>query len=1208
LLLGIIVGVVITGSAAYELGNPLIRNYLPEEYQGRTQSWSIAQDNRGLVYFANNKGVMAFDGCNWSFTPSSNNSSIRSLAIHPDGTIYSGANGDFGYLAMDVTGKWTFISLKNKLKSEDQNFSDIMDCQVTSDGVYFIAGEKIFYWNGRIMKTIVLHGPTYRAFVIQDTLYFINGKDAICTMDKDRPCPIPQSRNFVNQDNGRTIILPANQANTLLVVTSKRGLFYFHLKIEDEQKAWQYFPTEITDFLLENIMYRGIVTQSQTYIFSTQRGGIVMMNNQGKLLQIINKNRGLSDNSVWALLLDRENNLWAATNNGMAYIQINSPISRFSELNGLDGTLMSVVRLHDQLYVGSFNGTFYLKKYHIDVKNDKQEFLPVKGIKINCLDLFPFKGSIIASGDAGHYQIYKNNSILLKKGNYSYAFGYSPKFPDYVFSGTMNGLVALEIVSDTDQSKMTADWPHPLQCISSHEYPQFKDTIRKITSDGQGDLWLSTEFNGILYLKFKNQQVADVEITRFTTDHGLPDLNHNKVNYINQQIVAATLKGIYQAVQTTSGIKGQPEFSFVPEKTFGRKFFEEGIAVNHIFPYKNNQFIFTSSKGMGIISKDTFGAYCWDFNPFKVIKGSLESLLVEENGDIWICDTEMRCLFRYDGTIHKEYKSSYHALVSRVLTDRGNELFAGDYYDVSVKVNNYFTKTSLKQPEKLKYRLPFTKNSLMFHFAAAYYENGDDNRFSYQLKGYDKTWTDWSKKNEKEYTNLAEGSYSFQVKGRNVYDQDSSIAAFEFLIAAPWYRTLAAYLGYLLLFLLSFWGAIQLKNRRLIAANLRLEKIVTERTAEIVRQKDEISNKNIEITKQKLEIEANASALYETNSKLTETNLQLENTKNALWGEMALAKKIQTVLLPRNPIIPGYEIAAFMQPADEVGGDYYDVIEAKGEWLVPEGITPRWGEMDGGWWLDSERAEEKDGDPCRGGACPRPHDSGQPPKTPPTDPSNPKSGQPQGFAPTDILATNHYPLTTASKPTYWLVIGDVSGHGVSAGLVMMMVQTAIHTALKEKSQESPAKILSWINSIIHENIQKMAEDKYMTITLLSIQDNGRFLFSGLHQDIIIYRADKNKVELLETNGMWLGMTNDIRSMLQVEQFVLNPNDAMLLYTDGIPEAVNANQEMFTLENLANVFSRYGHESVEQIKKRILQSIETYTTLDDITFMVIKRKP
>lgn len=263
--------------------------------------------------------------------------------------------------------------------------------------------------------------------------------------------------------------------------------------------------------------------------------------------------------------------------------------------------------------------------------------------------------------------------------------------------------------------------------------------------------------------------------------------------------------------------------------------------------------------------------------------------------------------------------------------------------------------------------------------------------------------------------------------------------------------------------------------------------------------------------------------------ELDASHEKLSKAMDLLWGEMELAKKIQTVLLPDDPKIAGYEISAYMKPADEVGGDYYDII----------------------------RVDDRD----------------------------------------------------------WLVIGDVSGHGIPAGLIMMMVQTSIHTVLHVMRDARPSEILSRVNTVISENIRKLGEDKYMTITVMACIKNGMFNFSGLHQDILVYRSRSGVVEELETRGFWIGIYDDINEMLDDDILTLEIGDTMLVYTDGITEAWikgsvrnkrTIEADMYGQERLREILSRIGDRPPEAVREGILESLKDYQASDDITMVVVKR--
>lgn len=286
----------------------------------------------------------------------------------------------------------------------------------------------------------------------------------------------------------------------------------------------------------------------------------------------------------------------------------------------------------------------------------------------------------------------------------------------------------------------------------------------------------------------------------------------------------------------------------------------------------------------------------------------------------------------------------------------------------------------------------------------------------------------------------------------------------------------------------------------------------------VMMEKNNDLNRNLE--KMVMERTEELRAAIEELQALNEAVIE---ARDELWGEMQLAKKIQMVLLPEQPVIRGFEISAYMAPADDVGGDFYDVINVGG------------------------------------------YD--------------------------------------------WIVIGDVSGHGVPAGLIMMMVQTAIHTALQNNPNVAPSKLLELVNHVLSTNIRKLNEDKYVTITVFATHAQGEFCFSGLHQDILIYRAGSKKLEAVESNGMWIGVVEDMKGMVEDAKIALKPGDVMLLYTDGITEAWNRNStdEMFGEKKLIEILQKMGDHSSEDIKNKVLEELKDYTTSDDFTIFIMKHQ-
>jgi serine phosphatase RsbU (regulator of sigma subunit) len=253
--------------------------------------------------------------------------------------------------------------------------------------------------------------------------------------------------------------------------------------------------------------------------------------------------------------------------------------------------------------------------------------------------------------------------------------------------------------------------------------------------------------------------------------------------------------------------------------------------------------------------------------------------------------------------------------------------------------------------------------------------------------------------------------------------------------------------------------------------------------------------------------------------RVRERTTELGRALEALWGEMKLARKIQEALVPAAPTLAGCEVAASMKPADEVGGDYYDVI--------------------------------------------------------------------------------HTPLHE------WILIGDVSGHGVPAGLIMMMCQTAVRTALQSDPDITPDRLLVLVNAVLTENIRQLGEDKYMTITALRRDPNGTIAFAGAHQDMFVYRADSDEVEAIETAGLWLGLKPDATGGFQTQMLTLGTRDVLVLLTDGVTEAVR-DGAMFDIHGVRRAIANAKGKTASEVLDGVLQALEGYEIADDATLLIIRQ--
>ncbi|MDJ0763567.1 MAG: SpoIIE family protein phosphatase [Myxococcota bacterium] len=1083
--------------ASLEIGEPLIRNFEPGEYGGHLQVWAVTQDKRGVMYFGMMGEIIQFDGTYWKSIELANRMTVRSLATDSDGVVYVGGVSEFGYLASNQEGQLSYQSLKGQIPLESRPFKDVWRLFTTSHGVYFITIDQVFRWHEN--RVTVFSLGTQVATKISDNLY-IHTQNGIAEISKDGLSHLPNSA-FKEETYGTIHLFPFPTNDRILVYSSNKGLFLVPLDHEgDAPQTGKKIPfqNEANDYLIHNKSSKATLLPQNLIAFGTDKGGVVIMDVNGKLIGVVNENRGLRANSILCIFKDRFHNLWVGMQGGIAHIEVSSPLTLFGKRSGLPSTVLSVTRHQHHIYAATWkDGPLKLPAYELSSENDAHRFAALKGDKVLTGWCFVNIGSTLLISAHKVRRIDNGEISTIEETPNGYGMRVSKRYLGRIYLGVSGmddgGVGVIEYKTSISQDRTQSE-------VTQFEYkgkiPGISETVRSIIEDDQGNLWLSTRSSGILHLRFKSDVISDYEVEKYTTKHGLPSMEWNRAYLEGDQVWVATEKGIYKYVEHAPG--QDKNIRFIPEFSTEKDNSEDEQGVDEITGYGNNRWLLSPFSDHGILTKASDGTYKADNRPFRAVSElQMYGPHIDPDGVVWF--PMANGLYRYDPKKVKDYEAPYSALIRKVTTSSNRHIFEGTHYDPVSKTGDLYDRLGHVQPADQIHTLNYDENGLTFEYSALFYEQIEKTAYQIMLAGYDKTWSHWSDKTLKEYTNIPEGAYAFKVRAKNIYDTISKVAMYRFRILPPWYRTIWAYTGYLLGFLLLLFVLIRLNTSRLRAAKKRLEQIVKERTAEVVSQKNEIESQ-----KNALEV-----AYKEVNE-----------TKDALWGEMELAKKIQTILLPEDPRIPGYEITGYMKTADEVGGDYYDIVNVRDK--------------------------------------------------------------------------------------HWLVIGDVSGHGVPAGLVMMMVHSTIDHAIRSNLSDAPDKILSSVNQTIYRDIKKLGESKYMTLTLMSFGPDGTIYYAGLHQDIYIFRKARGEVEAIETQGIWLGIIADIEGMNTVDQLHLDPGDTMLLFTDGIVEATDQDGQMYDNEQLISVLERCGEQSTPEIRDRILQSLIGYTTDDDVTMMVVQR--
>ena len=204
---------------------------------------------------------------------------------------------------------------------------------------------------------------------------------------------------------------------------------------------------------------------------------------------------------------------------------------------------------------------------------------------------------------------------------------------------------------------------------------------------------------------------------------------------------------------------------------------------------------------------------------------------------------------------------------------------------------------------------------------------------------------------------------------------------------------------------------------------------------------------------------------------------------------------------------------------------------------------------------------------------------------------------------------DYYDLIQEDNGRIWFGIGDVSGHGLTSGLIMMMAQTAFNTILLNDPDINSDKLVSHVNKVMYQNIkQRLGEDHFMTLSFMVANPDGTVCTAGCHLDILVWRNATKKVERIVTNGIWLGLIPDIEDNTTTTTFKLESGDFMFLYTDGLIEASDANNKLYDMDRLIEKLEEFGAMPVKDIEEHIISDVYTFMNeqKDDITFVIARK--
>lgn len=784
------------GASPDERGIPFpSEHYAPPEYEQDAQNWGVAQDDRGVIYVANNHGVLEYDGERWRLIPTSTGSFVRSLAV--DSSVYVGAKGDFGYLAPDSLGVLRYSSLYQKIPVEERDFEDIWNTHILDDDVYYQANNRLFRWDGNEITSWESQDGFHTSFVVDKTLYVRDYGRGLVTLEGDSLELVPNGETFHETP---IYMMAPHPSGKLLIGTQNKGLLLY------DGKTIEPFAEHLTPYLQENDLYHGCRLPGNRYALATLGGGVLIVNDRGEVVRVLDSSSGLPDNWVNYVLADKEGQLWMALNsNGVFRADLNAPLSVHDERTGLEGIVHDIYKHKGKLYVATQSGLYLLKPGEEQVLTEQSANFEKTSLSPLVWDMVSVGEDLLAgTAEGGVHLINRPDSGSIADWSFTYELVTVTGEPG-VYAATRSGLKGLV--------RSNGQW-------NSFSIEGVDGEVRSIAQSEEDVLWISSIDGPLTRVDLADDGRRATSTVRYDSSAGLPT-GFNSVEIVEEQLTVFSKEGFFRVVNPDAPpeswrFKSDP--SLLPPVA-------KNDSVNvktYVQDDWGNLWVATDRQvHKGVRQKD--GSYVWkDIRPLHFPKANSLRMFTSRDSTVWLGSG--RQLFRFAASEHREVPpttGTFRPHIRQVTTLREGDVVFGGVH------------TALGLDSTLT--LPYG-NDIRVDVAAPLYSTVEPHEYRYKLSGRRDEWSDWTNDASERYRDLWEGSYELKVQARNDRGELSTVASMNLDVLPPWYRSLWAYLFYGVSFVIVAYGYrryYEVKQENLRARErvrkLEQERIVAER-------------------------------------------------------------------------------------------------------------------------------------------------------------------------------------------------------------------------------------------------------------------------------------------------------------------------------------------------------------------------------------------
>ena len=817
----------LTSFCAFAQELPPIQNFAPTDYKGENQNWDISQSSSGLIYVANNKGLLAYNGARWNLYPSPNESILRSVHAVDD-RVYSGSYMEFGYWQRDSLNTLKYTSLSENINVplvEDEEFWNIRQLE---NLMIFQSKKRIYILdilNGTV-NVIESQSTIPKIFRVGETIYFQRIGEGIFKFEYGKDTLVNDSEISRNEE----IITIFSTKDGLRFLTQNKGFY----DLAEETLA----KSEITSnqFLSTLSFYDGIRLKDGRLVLGTISNGVIWLDRDGEVQSQINQDNGLPNNTVLSLYEDRDSNIWLGLDNGISFINTLSPYKVFNDNKGILGSVYTSAIHRNKLYLGTNQGLFY------KTLNTNDDFKFIAGTQGQVWNLKIIDETLFCAHHTGTFIV--NDTKVVKIANIPGTWDVSKlhENPKLLLQGNYNGLYVLE--------KSNGIWKLRNKIQGFNKSSRYFETLGNT-------IFVNHEYNGVFKLEVDD---TFYKIEEFEEDTSMKGANSGIINY-HGEILYAYKNGIFKYNLSDTRFERDSLFSTMYDDN----------------DYQSGKMVFNEKKNK-----------LWVFTKSGISFLSYEKLTnMPRINKVPLTNDMRKGIHGYEDILSLDENDCLIGTTSGYITVKINKLQIDDFnlfFDQIVVENDRDDKIVVDTTVEGDFNT--TENSFQCSFYVPKYNTLLKTEYQYQLLGESGDWSNWSEQSSAIFKNLPHGSYTFNVKAKIGGKTSINTATYNFKIAKPWYLSnvmLILYLLGLILFSLMMHiiyrryykrqreKLIDISKQELVLAQVKNEK-------EIIRIKNNQLNTDFKVKSK--ELAASTMNIIKKNELLTSIKEELSKVKN----------------------------------------------------------------------------------------------------------------------------------------------------------------------------------------------------------------------------------------------------------------------------------------------------------------------------------------